>query len=165
MKTAMSKIARAAPARMERGEGARAFGDGAPLDGSAFSNLLRISFGLRFTPAELGALVVLFDRDGDGAIDSGEFGAMWRKLGHAQHCAGAPAARGGSRARARGQGALARRGAPAQAPPAGVPRRRALRRPADLASALRKLGDAARRSRATCARAAARASPISARAR
>ena len=56
--------------------GAAAFADGAPLDYAAFANLLRVNFGLRLTPAELGALVVLFDRDGDGCIEYSEFVAF-----------------------------------------------------------------------------------------
>ena len=50
MKAAMKKIAKAALNAQDRGEGARVFADGAPLEYGAFANLLRINFGLRFNP-------------------------------------------------------------------------------------------------------------------
>jgi hypothetical protein len=55
MRTAMEKISSAAMIAADRGNAAAVFKDGCPLDVAAFSGLLRRNFGLKFTPAELGA--------------------------------------------------------------------------------------------------------------
>lgn len=43
--------------------------NGAELDPTALKEQLRRNFGIQVTPAELGALVTLFDKDGDGTVD------------------------------------------------------------------------------------------------
>ena len=55
MRTAMEKISSAAMIAADRGNASAVFKDGCPLDVAAFSGLLRRNFGLKFTPAELGA--------------------------------------------------------------------------------------------------------------
>ena len=84
MRTAMEKISSAAMIAHDRGHGSEVFKDGCPLDVAAFAGLLRRNFGLKLSPAELGALLVLFDRDGDGTISCDEFKSMWMRLGRAQ---------------------------------------------------------------------------------
>ena len=92
-----------------------------PLDAAAFG-LAGRNFG-QLSPAELGALLVLFDRDGDGTISCDEFKSMWMRPGRAQLANEAPLDEAVQR-RARGlPGRLA------QAPARGHKSRRRSRRP------------------------------------
>ena len=53
---------------------------GGELDPTQFSNLLKNQFGVALTPRELGALVVLFDRDRSGTVSTAEFFSMFHKV-------------------------------------------------------------------------------------
>ena len=83
MRTAIEKISSAAMIAHDRGHGSEVFKDSAP-GRRGLCGLRRRNFGLKLSPAELGALLVLFDRDGDGTISCDEFKSMWMRPGRAQ---------------------------------------------------------------------------------
>ena len=56
--------------------------DSTALDATEFREQLRRNFKINLTDAELGAIVFLFDQDGDGQVDSIEFINEFLKLGN-----------------------------------------------------------------------------------
>ena len=62
----------------------RAAFEGEALDPTALTEQLRRTLGVQLSPAELGALVTLFDRDGDGSVSCAEFLSMFFKEGRAE---------------------------------------------------------------------------------
>lgn len=69
----------------QRGGGLKGF-NGAELDPTALKEQLRRNFGIQVTPAELGALVTLFDKDGDGTVDCRWVGLLPSCLPRHYHC-------------------------------------------------------------------------------
>ena len=57
---------------------------GGEMDADALDDLLRTAFRVRLAPAELGALIVLFDRDTSGTVSTAEFFAMFHRVGVAE---------------------------------------------------------------------------------
>lgn len=56
--------------------------DSTGLDATEFRQQLRRNFNIQLSDAELGAIVFLFDRDGDGKVDSIEFINEFFRLGN-----------------------------------------------------------------------------------
>ena len=59
--------------------------DSTALDPTQFREQLRRNLGVHLTDAELGAIVFLFDKDGDGKVDSVEFINEFFRLGKIEH--------------------------------------------------------------------------------
>jgi Ca2+-binding EF-hand superfamily protein len=57
--------------------------EGASLGPAMFREMLKRTFNLKLTPPELGALIAVFDKDGDGNIDTAEFLLTFFKHGFA----------------------------------------------------------------------------------
>lgn len=57
--------------------------EGASLNPAMFKEMLKRTFGLKLSPPELGALIKVFDKDGDGNIDTAEFLLTFFKHGFA----------------------------------------------------------------------------------
>ena len=57
--------------------------EGASLGPAMFKEMLKRTFNLKLSPAELGALISVFDKDGDGNIDTAEFLLTFFKHGFA----------------------------------------------------------------------------------
>jgi hypothetical protein len=57
--------------------------EGASLGPAIFKEMLKRTFGLKLSAAELGALISVFDKDGNGQIDTAEFLLTFFKHGFA----------------------------------------------------------------------------------
>ena len=55
----------------------------AELDPTALKEQLRRNFDIKITPAELGAIMLMFDKDGNGAVSCAEFLHEFFKIGRA----------------------------------------------------------------------------------
>lgn len=78
--SAKKKIAHVAAFYDPSGTTLRGF-DAEALDATQFREQLRRNFMIKLTDDELGAIVFLFDKDGDGKVDSVEFVNEFLKLG------------------------------------------------------------------------------------
>ena len=55
----------------------------AELDPTALKEQLRRNFDIKITPAELGAIMLMFDKDGNGSVSCAEFLHEFFKIGRA----------------------------------------------------------------------------------
>lgn len=78
--SAKTKLAQAAAVHDPNKVSFKGF-DSVALDATMFRQQLRRNMGVNLTDAELGALVMLFDKDGDGFVDSVEFINEYMRLG------------------------------------------------------------------------------------
>ena len=83
MKSAMAKIGKAAMLydRDRSITGLIGFEEGPPMTPEVLKDQLWRNFRLRLTPKELGAVVRLLDKDGDGTVDGAEFLCEFFRMG------------------------------------------------------------------------------------